>query len=417
GWRDKEEGCRPVALDHWLCSIQCPTTRPNVVDLFGKFLQLFDQGLSGGSSGNQALTRDTTQSLSSLAEIFEKLGICSKLRFLQLLQNGVRVKRDARLVVTDLYLGTTPVRLFQPKAASSSPRRGIIFFPGGGGFLGSLDSYHNLCSQLAVETDSVLLLIGYRKLPDHHYPCIFQDCLNTSILFLKGLKTYGVDPSRVVICGDSLGGGNVACVIQHLVGRSDLPRIRAQVLIYPITQVINLQLPSHQQNRNVPFLSQKIMMICMLKYLVVNFHWWDTILRGAFIPPDIWRKYSKWLSSDNIPKSFRKPGYQPEFHGPFNEAAYLENKHLFDITNAPLLGDDEVIAQLPEAFLVSCENDVFRDDTLLYMKRLKDQGVPVMWYHVEDGFHGSLIFFDKKFFFFPCALKIINAVISYITSI
>lgn len=261
------------------------------------------------------------------------------------------------------------------------------------------------------------MLLRYRKLPDHHYPCIFQDCLNTSILFLKGLKTYGVDPSRVVICGDSLGGGNVACVIQHLVGRSDLPRIRAQVLIYPITQVINLQLPSHQQNRNVPFLSQKIMMICMLKYLVVNFHWWDTILRGAFIPPDIWRKYSKWLSSDNIPKSFRKPGYQPEFHGPFNEAAYLENKHLFDITNAPLLGDDEVIAQLPEAFLVSCENDVFRDDTLLYMKRLKDQGVPVMWYHVEDGFHGSLIFFDKKFFFFPCALKIINAVISYITSI
>ena len=191
-------------MDHWLCSIQCPTTRPNVVDLFGKFLQLFDQGLSGGSSGNQALTRDTTQSLSSLvspgstrvrhmrdckcilaiagdgrhrwsrrvltspkvslsfsylqqAEIFEKLGICSKLRFLQLLQNGVRVKRDARLVVTDLYLGTTPVRLFQPKAASSSPRRGIIFFPGGGGFLGSLGkdvssvrtsarpSHENLC--------------------------------------------------------------------------------------------------------------------------------------------------------------------------------------------------------------------------------------------------------------------------------
>lgn len=72
------------------------------------------------------------------AEIFEKLGICSRLRFLQLLQSGVRVKRDARLVVTDLYLGTTPVRLFQPKATSSGPRRGIIFFPGGGGFLGSL---------------------------------------------------------------------------------------------------------------------------------------------------------------------------------------------------------------------------------------------------------------------------------------
>ena len=32
--------------------------------------------------------------------------------------------------------------------------------------------------------------------------------------------------------------------------------------------------------------------------------------------------------------------------------------------------------------------DMLRDDALLYKKRLEDQGVPVKWYHVEDGFHG-----------------------------
>lgn len=60
------------------------------------------------------------------------------LRFLQLLQGSVRIKKDARLMVTDLYFGTIPVRLFQPKAASSGPWRGILFFPGGSGFVGSL---------------------------------------------------------------------------------------------------------------------------------------------------------------------------------------------------------------------------------------------------------------------------------------
>lgn len=60
------------------------------------------------------------------------------LRFLKLVQACVRIKKDDRLTVTDLYFGTIPVRLFQPKAASSGPRRGIIFFPGGGGFMGSL---------------------------------------------------------------------------------------------------------------------------------------------------------------------------------------------------------------------------------------------------------------------------------------
>ena len=66
---------------------------------------------------------------------------------------------------------------------------------------------------------------------------------------------------------------------------------------------------------------------------------------------------------------------------------------------------------------MSCENDILRDDALLYMKRLEDRGVPVTWYHVEDGFHGSLMFFDKKSLSFPCSLKVMNAVVSYIKSI
>uniref|UniRef100_G1LJJ0 Arylacetamide deacetylase like 4 n=1 Tax=Ailuropoda melanoleuca TaxID=9646 RepID=G1LJJ0_AILME len=352
----------------------------------------------------------------ALAEIFEKLGICSMLRFLQLLQGSVRIKKDARLMVTDLYFGTIPVRLFQPKAASSGPWRGILFFPGGSGFVGSLDFHHNLCGFLVPEMDSVLLLVGYRKLPDHHYPSIFQDCLNASIHFLKALTTFRVDPARVVICGDSTGGGYVACITQALVGRSDLPQIRAQVLIYAVTQLISLPLPSYWQNRNVPFLSQKFTMMCVFKYMVIDVHWWDAILNGAFRPPEVWRKYRKWLSPDNIPRRFRKPGYQPLFPGPFNEAAYLENKHLLDVANAPLLRDDETITQLPAAFLVSCEHDILHDDTLLCMKQSEDQGVPVTWHHMEDGFHGSLMFFDKKLFS-PCSLKITNSVISYIKSV
>lgn len=113
-------------------------------------------------------------------------------------------------------------------------------------------------------------------------------------------------------------------------------------------------------------------MICMFKYMVINFHWWDAILNGAFIPLEVWRKYRKWLSPDNIPRRFKKPGYKPLFPGPFNEAAYLENGHLLDVANTPLLRDDETIAQLPPAFLVSCEHDILRNDTLLYMKRVED---------------------------------------------
>nr|XP_045006537.1 arylacetamide deacetylase-like 4 isoform X1 [Jaculus jaculus] len=349
--------------------------------------------------------------------ILEKLRICSTPRLLQLLQDLGTIKKDPKLVVTDMRFGSIPVRLYQPKAASCKARRGIIFFHGGGAICGSLDSYHSLCSFLSRETDSVVLSVGYRKLPDYHHPVITQDCLNASIHFLKTLQTYGVDPSRVVMCGESVGGGAAAVVTQALLNRPNLPQLRAQVLICPPLQAINFFLPSFQQHQNVPFLTKDIMMLGVCKYLAIDRSWEDAILKGAGIPPDAWEKYKKWLSSENIPKRFRTQGLQPEFPGPFNEAAYLETRHVLDIENAPLLADDKVIAQLPEAFLVSYENDILRDDTLLYKKRLEDQGVPVTWCHVEDGFHGCILLFDKKPFCFPSSLRAINAVVSYINGI
>ncbi|KAB0345669.1 hypothetical protein FD754_022595 [Muntiacus muntjak] len=327
----------------------------------------------------------------TLGNMFEKIGVCSLPRFLQFLQNSVRIKEDPALVVTNLHFGTILVRLFQPKAASPNPRCCCAGFC-------LADLYHSLCGSLAQETDSVLLAVGYRKLPDHHYYTLSCDCLNASIHFLKILETYGVDSSQVVLCGDSLGAGIVALISQTLVGRLDLPQIRAQ-------------------NSRIPFLTQKLMITSVFKYLLIDFSWWDAIMSGAFIPPEVWKKYRKWLSPDNLPNRFKKTGCQPVFPAPFNEAADLENKHLLDVEYSPLLKDDEIIAQLPEAFLVSCENDILRDDALLYRKRLEDQGVPVTWYYVEDGFHGSLLFFDKKSFSFPCSLKIMNAVVCYIKSI
>ncbi|XP_003471459.1 arylacetamide deacetylase-like 4 [Cavia porcellus] len=351
----------------------------------------------------------------TLGSILEKLNICSMPTFARFVHDRLfRKTNDPKVVVTDLHYGTIPVRLFQPKATSSNSFGGIVFYHGGGGIIGSLDYHHNVCVFLARETDSVVLSVGYRKLPYYHFPVITTDCLNATIHFLKRLKSYGVDPSRVVVCGESIGGGLVAQITQALVGRTDLPKIQAQILIYPVVQCINFQLPSTHQNHNIPFLTWDFLIMCICKYMSIDLSWKDAILKGAFIPPETWKKYRKWLSPDNIPKSFKKKYKEPQFPGCFNETAYLEAKHLLDVHHTPLLADDETIAQLPKAFFVSCENDILRDDTLLYKKRLECQGILVSWYHVEDGFHGCITLFDKQIFSFPCSQKILNAVVSYI---
>ncbi|XP_031232904.1 arylacetamide deacetylase-like 4, partial [Mastomys coucha] len=213
------------------------------------------------------------------------------------------------------------------------------------------------------------------------------------------------------------GGWAAASIAQSLVSIPSLPQIRAQVLITPILQFVNFLLPSQQQNKNIPFLTRDLMTLLVGKYLAIDLSWSDSMLTGSVIPPDKWMKYRKWLSSDNIPRRFWSQDTQPEFLGHFNEAAYLETKHIFHTEISPIIADDETIAQLPEACLVSCEYDIIRDDTLLYKKRLEDQGIPVNWHHVTDGLHGCLIMFDIKFLNFPCSMKMVNTVVSYIKSI
>ncbi|CAO2589960.1 Arylacetamide deacetylase-like 4 family member 1 [Lemmus lemmus] len=341
------------------------------------------------------------------------MNICSTPYFFRFVQDSSVLKKNLGVFVKDLHFGTIPVRLFQPKVASSKPRRGIIYLHGGGAFLGSLGEKHP-CSKKVQPPQPHPLFHRYRKLPYYHHPSPVHDCLNATIHFLKSLQAYGVDPSRVVVCGDSIGAAAVALITQALVGREDLPKIRAQVLMYPILQAFHFQSPSNLQNANIPFLTKDFMMTCVSRYLAIDPSWKDAMLTGACMPPSAWKKYEKWLGPENIPKMFRSKYQQPESLAPFNEAAYLEIKHIMSADVCPLIADDKIIAQVPEAFVVTLQWDIVRDDGLLYKKRLEDQGVPVTWYHIVDGFHGCAPFFERKFFFFPCSLNLVNAVASFI---
>lgn len=235
-----------------------------------------------------------------------------------------------------------------------------------------------------------------------------------TIHFLKSLDAYGVDPARVVVCGDSLGGGIATVVCQKLVDRPDLPRIRAQILIYASLQALDLQTPSFQQNKNIPLLNWSFACYCFSQYLDFSSSWQEVIMKGAHLPAKVWEKYRKWLGPENIPEKFKKRGYRPVTPEPVNEAAYLEVSVVLDVMCSPLIAEDDVVSQLPETCIVSCEYDALRDDSLLYKKRLEDLGVPLTWHHMKDGFHGVLTTIDMSFFHFPCSTRILNALVHFI---
>lgn len=254
----------------------------------------------------------------------------------------------------------------------------------------------------------------YRMLPWHKFPASLRDCIAATIHFLKSLNTYKVDPAQIVVCGDSVGGGIAVAVCQKLLDSPDLPKIRAQILIYAILQVLDFQLPSWQQNKSVPLLTQSFAFYCLFNYLDISFSWKSAFLNKAHLPAEVWEKYRKWLGSENIPERFKKRSYQPVSPKSLDEDAYLETNVILDLGISPLIAEDEVVSRLPEAFIVTCEYDILLDHSLLYKKRLEDLGVAVTWQHMEDGFHGVLSTLDLGCLEFPCSTRILNAIVRFL---
>ncbi|KFQ86808.1 Arylacetamide deacetylase-like 4, partial [Phoenicopterus ruber ruber] len=250
--------------------------------------------------------------------------------------------------------------------------------------------YERTCRYIARQSNSVVVSVGYRLAPEHPFPTQFEDCLTATIHFMRNAQDYGVDPSRIIICGDSSGGTLTAAVAQALVNRRHLPRPRAQILIYPFLQCVDFNLPSYQQNKRIPILLKERILTLGLKYLNKDLSYLELLLKGRHVPEDLQLKYQKWVSADNIPPEFKTRGYKPSTTDPGSKELDALSSLAFDPVFSPLLAEDSVIAQLPETFILTCEFDVLRDDGLLYKKRLEDHGIKVTWCHLQEGFHGTV---------------------------
>ncbi|NXV82239.1 ADCL4 protein, partial [Atlantisia rogersi] len=251
-------------------------------------------------------------------------------------------------------------------------------------------AYERMCRYMARKTNSVVVSVGYRLAPKHPYPTQFEDCLTATVHFMRTAQDYGVDPARIIICGDSSGGTLTAAVAQAMGNRRDVPKLRAQILIYPFLQCMDFNLPSYQQNHGVPILLKERTVVLGLKYLNKDTSAVEAILKGSHVPEDLKPKYQKWVSPDYIPHEFKTRGYKPCTTHPFSKDVYTLIKPAFEPVFSPLLAEDSVIARLPEAFILTCEFDVLRDDGLLYKKRLEDHGIKVTWCHLQEGFHGTV---------------------------
>ena len=110
--------------------------------------------------------------------------------------------------------------------------RGVLYFHGGGYVAGGLDSHTELMGSIARACRAPVLGIDYRLAPEHPYPAAVDD----AVAGYERLLGNGVDPARVVIGGDSAGGGlTLACLLALRSAGTPLPA--GAILISPWTDL------------------------------------------------------------------------------------------------------------------------------------------------------------------------------------
>lgn len=224
---------------------------------------------------------------------------------------------NEKWITVPAQVGTVRVRIVKPVGAEEV-RPVVLYVHGGGWVLGNAATHDRLVRELATGADAAVVFVEYDRSPEAHYPVAIEQVYATAQWITRDGGTEGLDASRLVIAGDSVGG-NMATAVAILAKQRGDVTFRHQSLYYPVTDA-GQNTDSYHTFADGPFLLAKSMA-----------WFWDSYL------PD---------------KDKRR-----------------------EITASPLRASLAELAGLPETFLIVDENDVLRDEGEAYARKLTEAGV------------------------------------------
>ncbi len=225
---------------------------------------------------------------------------------------------EERWITVPADVGDVRVRIVRPAGAAGTLPV-ILYMHGGGWVLGNAGTHDRLVRELACGADAALAFVEYDRSPEARYPVAIEQGYATARWIVREGAALGLDPQRMAIAGDSVGGGMTAAIALMAQERGDVAFVH-QSMYYPVTDAA-MDTGSYTQFAEGYFLTARTMA-----------WFWDCYC------PDLARRSEPFAS--------------------------------------PLHAGDEQLAGLPPALLIVDEADVLRDEGEAYAARLRSAGVP-----------------------------------------
>lgn len=121
----------------------------------------------------------------------------------------------------------------EPSAPEHAARERCILYLHGGGYVAMSPRTHRaVTSRLATWSDARLFALDYRLAPEYPFPAALEDALAA----WRALIAMGTSPSRMIVAGDSAGGGLALALLLALRDAHD-PLPAAAILFSPWTDL------------------------------------------------------------------------------------------------------------------------------------------------------------------------------------
>ena len=125
-----------------------------------------------------------------------------------------------------------PLYVYNPDSRRRN-RPAILHIHGGGMILGTAAISLMAMPQIALAMDVVVVSIDYRLAPETPFPGPQEDCYAGLDWLVANAAELGVDSQRIIVMGESAGGG-LAAALAHMVRDRGEYSLTGQVLTYPM---------------------------------------------------------------------------------------------------------------------------------------------------------------------------------------